>query len=89
MQLSLVVLFFYPILLIQCQRPKRFSNSNIEHRINILQLSHSDHREGTSWLRTVLFATGGAFTIIAFTFFLISILFLVEKSLANNNCLID
>ena len=73
MQLPLILLVFYHIRLTYCHRFKRFLNSEVNNRIDVLQQSHEDHRDETNWLRIVLFATVGAFAVISLTLFLITI----------------
>ena len=47
------------------QRIKRFLNSVVHSRINVLEQSHSVHRNETNWMRTVIFGTIVGFGIIS------------------------
>jgi len=47
-------------------RIKRFLNSVVHNRIDVLEQSHSVHRNDTNWMRTIIFATVIGFGIISF-----------------------
>ena len=70
-----VILILRNISLSESSRRKRFLDSVIHHRINVLEQSHNVHRNETIWIPTVIFSTVTACAIIIIILFIITIYF--------------
>ena len=62
--LFLILLFSY-FSIASNHRIKRFLNSEVHNRINVLEQSHGSHRDETNWMRTVTFGTIIGFGLIS------------------------
>jgi hypothetical protein len=65
MHVLLFILILSHFSIASAHRIKRFLNSVVNNRINVLEQSHSIHRNETNWMRTVIFGTIIGFGLIS------------------------